>query len=83
MTYRAQDGFVNLDSARQSRIGPQEAAETREGPVDLRSEEQVSAGEPARRDHSRMGKGDEKGRFCKVAASPKFTQPDGARYYSH
>ena len=70
MTYRAQDGFVNLDFARQSRIDPQEAAETREGPVDLRSEEQVSAGEPARRDHSSMGKGDEKGRFCKVAASP-------------
>lgn len=46
IVYRAQDGFVNLDSTRQSRIGLQE-----ERP-------------------SQLGKGDEKGRFCKVAASP-------------
>ncbi len=50
--YRAQEGFVNLDSARQSTIeacAPNDeaivktmAAETREGLVDLRSTEQVS-----------------------------------------
>ena len=67
--------FVNLDSAsrgqiealRSERRGPapsgqgEEAAETREGPVDLRSEEQVKRlwREPARRD-----------RFGQRAASP-------------
>jgi hypothetical protein len=58
---------VNLDSARQSTIeacGPNdeaivktmaEAAETREGPVDLRSAEQVSEANGARRE-DRLGK---------------------------
>ncbi len=64
---------MNLDSARQSQIEApafrttspapsgqgEEAAETREGPGGLRSAEQVSTSEPARRD-----------RFGKVVASP-------------
>jgi hypothetical protein len=43
--YRAQEGFVNVGSASQSKIDPNEE------------------------DHSRMGKADEEGRFCKGAAS--------------
>jgi phage/plasmid-associated DNA primase len=45
--YGTQNGFVNLDSARQSRIDPNEAASLCEA---------GEQGEPARRDHSQVEK---------------------------
>ena len=72
-------GFVDFESARQSKI---EAADTREGPVDLRSEEQVKqhwlrTGSDGR-SSAPSGQGEDEDRFDKVAASRNSQNLNGS-----